>query len=368
MLHKIFISIGANQGDRFLNIQSSINLLYEKVGNVLSISSVYETSSWGFESDDFLNCCVALTTYLSPTELLKEVKKIEVFLGRQAKTSIGYEARVIDIDILFYDNITFDEVDLTIPHVAITDRVFVLQPLADIAPGFIHPVTKNSVKELLTNCKDINSISLFDADLSNPFDKNYFTEFNFITIEGNIGVGKTSLVNMLSEDFNINPVFEEFEGNPFLEIFYKDKGSFSFPLEMKFLMDRYHQLSKLKKASNCFIADYHISKSKLFAKVNLSPDEFKLYESYFSMISNSLNKPNMYVYLYQNSNILLENIENRGRDYEKHISENYLNSIQQSYLSFIKSTTLKTKIIDVSNLDFVKNRKDYLSVLEKIKN
>ncbi len=168
MLHKTFISLGTNQGNRLFNLQKAINILNKEVGNLIFCSRVYETSSWGFVSDDFLNCCVELTTSLSPYLLLKEFKRIESVLGRQSKTIAGYEARVIDIDILFFDDKIIEEPDLIIPHKALAERKFVLKPLADIAPDFIHPIFKTTISDLLVVCTDNSSINLFEGKLMNP--------------------------------------------------------------------------------------------------------------------------------------------------------------------------------------------------------
>lgn len=288
LLQKIFISLGTNQGDRFQNLQSAIDLLYENIGDIRAISSVYETSSWGFESDDFLNCCVQLTTELSPKELLVQLQKIEVDLGRAVKTTTEYQARIIDIDILFYEDVVLEEIDLKIPHIAIQDRKFVLQPLVDIAPNYNHPNLNESISGLLKNCSDESNITQFSKKLKNPFDEHRFSGFNFIAIEGNIGSGKTSLANMIARDFNAKFILERFADNAFLPKFYKDQTRFAFPLEMSFLADRYKQLSDDIAQYDLFkefvVADYHISKSLTFAKVTLPEDEFALYRKFFNVI------------------------------------------------------------------------------------
>lgn len=373
LLQKIFISLGTNEGYRLQNLQDAIGVLYSTIGNIRAISSVYETSSWGFDSNDFLNCCVGLTSSLSPEKLLKEFKKIEQSFGRKEKLGKTYQSRVLDIDILFYENEIIATADLTIPHIAITDRNFVLQPLADIAPNYSHPKLNKTINELLALCTDDCKVTRIQEKLDNPFDVHRFSNLNFIAIEGNIGSGKTALASMIAEDFKTEPVFERFEENTFLPKFYEDQTRFAFPLEMSFLADRYEQLSEGIAQKNLFkgavVSDYHISKSLTFAKVTLSEDEYVLYRKFFNVIYKDMQQPDVYVYLYQNTERLLQNIELRGRDYEQNIQSDYLEKINKGYMEFIKSQpSLNVKMIDISELDFVKNRVDYLKVLAQILN
>ena len=196
-------------------------------------------------------------------------------------------------------------------------------------------------------------------------------QLNFIAIEGNIGSGKTSLAHKISEDFNGKCVLERFADNPFLPLFYEDKERYSFPLEMSFLADRYQQLSddvaQHELFSNFTVADYYVIKSLIFSKITLQEEEYALYKRLFNMMYKELVKPDLYVYLYQTEERLLENIKKRGRDYEQNIEASYLAQIQQGYAEFIRSQKdLKIKVIDVTDLDFVNNQEDYLKVLEQI--
>lgn len=370
-LQKIFISLGANQGDRLQYLQKAIDALYVNIGNTVAISPIYETKSWGFDSANFLNCCVCLTTDLQPELLLKELQQLEISLGRAEKTTTAYEARCIDIDVLFYADVVMKTTALSIPHIALQDRNFVLAPLADIASGIMHPVLKKTVSVLLDECTDTNEVVKITETLNNPFDAHVFSKFNFIAIEGNIGSGKTSLVHKITSDFNAKCILERFADNAFLPKFYEDQARFAFPLEMSFLADRYKQLSDDIAQYDLFkefvVADYHISKSLTFAKVTLPEDEFVLYRKFFNVIYKEMQQPDVYVYLYQNTERLLQNIEKRGRDYEQDIQPEYLENINKGYVEFIKSQPhLNVKIIDVSELDFVKNRKDYLSIIQQI--
>lgn len=368
-IHTTYLSLGSNQGDRLDYLQQAIDLISEKTGTVTQISPVYQTASFGFEGDDFLNICIQLDSILSPFSLLHELLQIERLIGRQRKTKLGYESRIIDLDILFYKNEIINAEKLVVPHPQISKRAFVLFPLADIAPDYIHPSKHKTINELLQNCSDTSKVERTDLSLKKP--TSIPEKFNYIAIEGNIGAGKTTLASMLAEQFNAKQVLERFADNPFLPKFYKDEERFAFPLEMSFLADRYQQLTDDLAQFDLFksfiISDYYIFKSLIFAQVTLHHDEYMLYRKIFDVMYKEITKPDLYIYLYQNTDRLLENIKKRGRDYEQNISANYLKKLHKGYANFIQSEkNLNTLIIDVSELDFVNNILDYQKIISKI--
>lgn len=189
-------------------------------------------------------------------------------------------------------------------------------------------------------------------------------DYNFIAIEGNIGAGKTSLARMIAEENNAELILEEFEDNPFLPKFYEDAERYAFPLELSFLAARYQQLNKKLGQKDLFksftISDYFVNKSLIFSRKTLPEDEYKLYRTLFNIIHASLPKPDLFVYLHLSTDRLLENISNRGRDYEQNIETSYLEEIQNSYFEFIRQqSSMRILIIDTNNLDFVNNKEDY---------
>ena len=195
--------------------------------------------------------------------------------------------------------------------------------------------------------------------------------YQFIAVEGNIGVGKTTFSNMLSEKLGCKLILEEFADNPFLPKFYEDSERYAFTLEMSFLADRYQQisddLSQLDLFKDFIIADYDVFKSLIFSKITLQEDEFLLYRKLFYQVYKDIKRPDLYVYLHQNIEKLQKNIKKRGRDYERNLESTYLNKIHMGYLDFIKNNpTFKVKIIDISDRDFIENRHDYLWLLEQI--
>lgn len=198
-------------------------------------------------------------------------------------------------------------------------------------------------------------------------------QHNYIAIEGNIGSGKTSLSTMISKEFGAKLILEQFADNPFLPKFYEDPKKYAFSLEMSFLAERYQQLSDETAQLDLFfpfmISDYYVFKSLIFAEITLEPEEYDLYKRLFFMMYKNLAKPDLFVYLYQNTDRLLDNIQKRGRSYEQDIQANYLEKIHKGYLEFIKKQLdLKILVIDVSNLDFVENKEDYKKIKDLILN
>ena len=368
--HQVILSLGSNQGNRLETIQSCIDLIHNEVATVIKVSKIYETPAWGFESEPFYNAAILIHTSKSAQKILKQVLKVEKKLGRVRSKDSGYQARIIDVDIIAFDEeIIFTET-LQVPHPLMQNRKFVLQPMLDLGLNWEHPILKKSVSQLLTQTEDKSEIKAVQSIIS-PIERLQLQKFNYIAIEGNIGAGKTTLSTKLSEDCNAKLVLERFADNPFLPKFYKDQSRYAFPLEMSFLADRYQQLSDDLAQFDLFkdfvVADYHIFKSLIFAKVTLQEDEFRLYKTMFDIIHKEMPKPDLYVYLYQNTERLLENIKKRGRSYEQEIPADYLEKINQGYLDYIKTQTdLNVLIIDVSDLDFVKKQEDYVFLLGEI--
>ena len=368
--HQVIVSLGSNQGNRFETIQACIDLIHSEVATVVKVSKIYETPAWGFESEPFYNAAILIHTTKSAQKILNQVLRVEKKLGRIRTKDSGYQARIIDVDIIAFDEEIISTETLQVPHPLMQNRKFVLQPMMDLGLNWEHPILKKSVSQLLLQTEDISEIKAVHSIIS-PIEKLQLQQFNYIAIEGNIGAGKTTLSTKLSEDCNAKLVLERFADNPFLPKFYKDQSRYAFPLEMSFLADRYQQLSDDLAQFDLFkdfvVADYHIFKSLIFAKVTLQEDEFRLYKTMFDIIHKEMPKPDLYVYLYQNTERLLENIKKRGRSYEQEIPADYLEKINQGYLDYIKTQTdLNVLIIDVSDLDFVKKQEDYVFLLNEI--
>ncbi|MBX2829435.1 MAG: 2-amino-4-hydroxy-6-hydroxymethyldihydropteridine diphosphokinase [Flavobacteriaceae bacterium] len=358
-------------GNRFEYLQTAVDAIFEEVGHIVKISSIYATPALGFEGDEFLNCVLWVRTSQTSKKLLSTVLQIEKKMGRERSEEKGYVSRPIDIDIVAYGDEIKETKTLTLPHPHLEDRKFVLQPLAEVNGQWEHPISNANVIRLLANTNDESVLVKQSKWLRNPKKDYPVSQFNYLAIEGNIGAGKTSLASMIAEDFNAKLILERFKDNAFLPKFYKDQARYAFPLEMSFLADRYQQLLEDIKQFDLFkdsvVADYDAYKSLIFAKVTLAEEEYELYKKLFHLMHKELPNPDRYVYLYQNTERLLENIKKRGRSYEKDIPAKYLQEINEGYFEFIKGLPQeKVRVIDISEMDFVKNRKDYLSVLRQI--
>ena len=367
----VYIALGSNTGDKFQYLQLAVNEIHQKIGAIQIISKVLSSPAFGFEGDDFLNACLLVNTHLKPKKVLSLLLAIEKDLGRLPSAKGEYESRCIDLDIIFFEDEILESKTLEIPHPEMHKRKFVLQPLRDIGKQVIHPKFNKTVEELLNECEDTSELKPINIWLKNPSKAYDFSLYNYIAIEGNIGAGKTSLATTMSKEFNAKLILERFADNPFLPKFYKEPQRYAFTLEMSFLADRYQQisddLSQLDLFKDFIVSDYDVFKSLIFSKITLPEDEFMLYRKLFYQVYKDIPKPDLYVYLYQNTERLQENIKKRGRKYEKEIQDEYLDKINSGYLDFLKNhPEFNVKIIDISEKDFVKNREDYLWILDQI--
>ena len=368
---KYHVSIGSNIGDRFENIQSSLDLIHSRIASFTAISSVYESESIGFKGNDFYNICASFFSDKSPHLVMQQLLEVEKTLGRNRSDETKYISRIIDLDILLIEDLVIDSEELKVPHPEMCNRRFVMEPLIEIDPNLIHPVRKISLKEICGKLNQNQKNQKKDLALNNPGNLLSIRNYNYIAIEGNIGSGKTSLSKQISADFNTKLMLERYIDNPFLVKFYENPRDFAFKLEMSFLADRYQQtnedLSQLNFFNKNIISDFDIHKSLIFSKINLNSDEFNLYRKLFYSLYKSIVKPDLIIFLNQTIENLKGNIKKRGRDYEASISDEYLISINKSYSEFFKSRPdLNVKFIDVSEIDFVKNRLDYLSIINQI--
>jgi deoxyguanosine kinase len=195
-------------------------------------------------------------------------------------------------------------------------------------------------------------------------------KYNFVTIEGNIGAGKTTLAHLLSKHFNARLILEEFADNPFLPKFYENPAQYGFPVELFFMAERYKQLKDLLQTKDMFqnitISDYLFTKCLLFAKVNLPDEEFRLYQKLFDIINPQIVQPDIIIYLHSPVNKLQENIKKRNRNYEQSIPNDYLFSLQETYTQYIKQHNIKTLFVDSSNADFLSNELHLQTIIDAL--
>lgn len=194
--------------------------------------------------------------------------------------------------------------------------------------------------------------------------------YQFITIEGNIGAGKTTLATLLSKHYNARLILEEFADNPFLPKFYEKPDQYAFPVELFFMAERFKQLKELLQQKDMFqsltISDYLFTKCLLFAKVTLPENEFRLYQRLFDIIHQQLIQPDILIYLHAPVSKLQANIRKRNRVYEQNISDDYLFNLQETYTNYIKQHNTKTIFVDASNADFLGNEKHLQVILDAL--
>lgn len=188
--------------------------------------------------------------------------------------------------------------------------------------------------------------------------------YKYICVEGNIGSGKSTFVEMISQEYNVEMILEEFQDNPFLPYFYKDKDRYAFSVELFFMTERYKQLQKQLLSQGLFqeftIADYSFVKSVLFAKNNLIDEEYRLFQKMWDVLNTPFPKPDILVYFHRDVSVLKKFIDLRGRPYEQLIETSYLKQIQDTYFDYFKNIlTFPVVILDLNEIDFLKDKKAY---------
>ena len=193
----------------------------------------------------------------------------------------------------------------------------------------------------------------------------------YVAIEGTIGVGKTSLANLLSEKLGAKLVLESFEGNPFLSDFYYDPERHAFQTQLWFLLQRYQQQQELRQIDmfqNLVITDYMFVKDRLFASLNLSEKEMSLYDTVANMMEKNVIHPDLVIFLQADTETLMKNISRRGREFEKNLSEDYLDALNQVYNEyFFRYQDTPLVIINTNNIDFVNNNEDLEEMINYIR-
>ena len=371
-MRNIYIALGSNMGDRLANLQKAVNRIDNEIGQVLRCSSVYEVPAVGFSGAIFLNACLVAESEKTAKVILKSLKAIENDMGRKQVSNGSYRDRPIDLDLIMVEDEVFSSEQLSIPHPRFHDRLFVLQPLCEIAPQKRVPNQNQTVSQLFNSCEDSTIISSHNEGLQRPA-IHFLTQFNRICVEGTIGCGKTSLAKRIAEDLQANLFLERFAENPFLPKFYDDPNRYAFPLEMSFLADRFKQQRDLSEQLNLFgqgvVSDYEVHKSLIFTQFTLSSDEFALYRTIFYNMMPDVQKPDLYILLKQTTPRLLSNIKKRGRSYERTIDAEYLDKVRQGYQEFKRSHPDWNIVeIDLSELDFVSNDSDYHELINQLRN
>ncbi len=357
-------------GDRLGYLQHGLDAA-TAIGDIGVISSVVETPAVGFEGNPFLNACFTIDTQLPPAVVMQKLLDIEQSQGRLRSQGQGYQNRTLDLDMIFYDDLVLDIPNLIMPHPAMAQRRFVLQPLCEIAPHKQHPVYQKSTQALLDTCEDNTPLSIHELKLRHPIYAK-LSAHTFICVEGIIGCGKTTLTKRLAQHLGFKTIEERFAENPFLPKFYRDPKRYAFPLELSFLADRFNQINEESEQLDLFqsgvVADYHMSKSLVFAQNTLNEDEYPLFHQLYQLMSKSANQPSLCIYLRQTPECAQGNIKKRGRSYEQNIGTDYLEKLAKGYdqhLPFLQQR-MQVVSVDVTALDFVLNPEDLTQLLRSI--
>ena len=194
--------------------------------------------------------------------------------------------------------------------------------------------------------------------------------YKYITIEGNIGAGKTTLATRLAKHYGARLILEEFADNPFLPMFYEKPQQYAFPLELFFMAERYKQLKEMLQTqdmfNSLFVSDYLFIKSLLFARINLKEEEYNLYQKLFDIINPQLIQPDLLIFLNAPISRLQENIRTRNRSYEQQIPDSYLGNVHDVYIQYIKQHPIRTLMVDTTKVDFMKHPEEFDRLLEAL--
>lgn len=365
MSEQIIISLGSNLGNRLESLHKALALLEEYPISVKQLSRVYETPAWGFESAPFYNACVTIATDLNPNHLLEAFLAVEQRLGRSRLPKPGYTARSIDLDLLFYKNEIVHSRDLKVPHPKLHQRNFVLFPLLDIVPNFIHPILFQTIKQLVVKSPDPAKVIPLPYNLGLP---PIFNQFPFIAIEGNIGVGKSTLARKIAKQYQVKLYTESFADNPYLKDFYKNPIDHALQVEAFFLKDRFEKDTYFwQKNQGGVVADFCLHKCLVFAAKNLSPKEFVTYKEKFDSEIEHKKSPSLLLFLKASIEQLKKQIQVRGRSFEQDIEESYLKGIGEEYRLLLNSK-LSFPILEceVDHIDFEKDEYAFQKILRAV--
>ena len=317
--HIAYIGLGSNVGNLKDNIETALTLLTDNPDiTSVNASSLYMTGPLGpVGQGDFLNGVARVETSLSAQDLLALLQQVEQQIGREKTEHWG--PRVIDLDLLLYDDILNDSPEVTVPHPQMHLRSFVLKGLCELSPQLMHPVLGRSVRTL---SERLNSND-YCAHPDRP---------QLISIAGNIGVGKTTLASKLAERLNAKFITEQYEDNPYLADVYAGRDDLALDSELFFLSSSASQLRKDRLfGGRRYINDYVFEKAHIYASRWLKPDDLTLYEKHFDSICEGIARPTLVIYLADSVAQCMERIHRRNRPYEQEIELSFLEHLAAGY-------------------------------------
>lgn len=315
----VYLGLGSNLGDRKANIHEALRRISENVDiHVNRLSNLIETAPLGSAGPSrFVNGVAELRTSLNAQDLLERLMCIEDALGRTR--SDRWSPRPIDLDILLFGPEIIDSPELTVPHRQMHLRSFVLRPLCQLAPDLVHPVLQETVSELAMRLNGCD----FALDASAT---------RLVSIAGNIGAGKTTLATELASALNADLLREPYDTNPFLPKVYAGQTDLALDSQLYFLVKRAEQLNAAQfEAGRVLLADYVFQKELIYARLLLTQEQLKLYESIYARFLREAAPAMLVVYLNDPPAECLERIHRRNRPYEQGIEVDFLNKLAGAY-------------------------------------
>ncbi len=368
---QVVLALGSNVGDRESYLRKAIETLRQVADSPIESSRVYETAPVGPGTQaPYLNLCVRFYTRMDPRGLLSFCQRTERDLGRIPRGR--WQPREIDLDIIAFGREVSHFPDLVIPHPAASDRQFVLQPLITIDPDYVLPGQGETVQRLMQHSVERHGPLDMREYKPMPTTAHRIPEhIRYVAVEGVIGAGKTTLVKALGDKLGCQALMEEFENNPFLSDFYRDRSRHAFQTQMFFLLSRHRQIQELFQQQDLFrpqvLSDYMFAKDRIFASLNLDENEMGLYSRLADLVERQLPRPDYVIYLQADTKTLMQRIRMRDRFYERNMDEGYIEALNQAYTAYfhhyVESPLL---IVNTNHIDFVRRPDDLNLLVQQI--
>jgi 2-amino-4-hydroxy-6-hydroxymethyldihydropteridine diphosphokinase len=336
------IGLGSNLGDRGLTLMQALKALDDVDGVVVrQVSQFVQTEPVGGAPDQppYLNAAVEVSVSLSPQELLAALQEIERSLGRDRPSETRWGPRTCDLDILLIGETVLDGEGLTIPHPRMHERVFVLEPLASIAPEAVHPVLGKTVTELLAEARCAGPAEdAGQGEAAETAETHLAAETpaaaTLISVIGPPASGKTTLAEHLAAELPGELIREDYEGNPFLADSYTGPVEARLPAQLFYLLSRVSQLSRASwPAEGVYVSDYGFCQDRLYACERLAAEDMPAYEAVYERLAGLVHPPDLLILLDASPATLLERIARRGRAFEQVMTGQFISAMRQAYNS-----------------------------------
>ncbi|MCY2930458.1 MAG: 2-amino-4-hydroxy-6-hydroxymethyldihydropteridine diphosphokinase [Planctomycetota bacterium] len=325
-----YIGLGSNLGDQAATLMRAVLMLDQAEGvHVRRISQLIRTEAVGGPANQpaYVNGAAEIETSLAPGELLGVLQSIESALGRDRRREPRWGPRTCDLDVLLIGEEVVATPTLTVPHPRMHERLFVLEPLASIAPQALHPGQGRTVSELLA---DARAAGPAPARPTPP--PGTRGQAKLVSLIGPVASGKTTLAELLAMELPAALILEDFEGNPFLPESYVGETSARLPAQLYYLMSRVKQLARTTwPEEGVAVADYGLCQDRLFARMRLPAEEFPLYEQLWEKLSPLAHAADLLISLDCPEEFLLARIAQRGRGFERAIDAEFLAAQRAAY-------------------------------------